>query len=55
MDDLTKEFIIQVYKEAIATFDIEYLSKSLKKAGINSTDPEVAALLRALDESYGIY
>ncbi|MCE7740925.1 MAG: hypothetical protein GOP50_00575 [Candidatus Heimdallarchaeota archaeon] len=55
MDEQTKEFIKQTYHEAIATFDIKYLSKTLEQAGIVSTDPEVAALLRELDRAYGIY
>jgi hypothetical protein len=55
MDDFTKEYIIQIYEKAIASFDIEYLDKNLREAGISIDDPEVKALLRELDEYYGIY
>ena len=55
MDDIIKEFIIQTYHDAIAAFDIEYLAKTLEQAGIDSTDPEVKALLKELDKEYGIY
>ncbi|OLS30193.1 MAG: hypothetical protein HeimAB125_20080 [Candidatus Heimdallarchaeota archaeon AB_125] len=55
MDEQTKEFIRQTYHEAIAAFDIEYLAITLEQAGIDSTNPEVSALLKELDKEYGIY
>ena len=55
MDDFSKEFIIQTYQDAIASFDIEYLDKTLREAGVRIDDPELKALLRELDEFYGIY
>ena len=55
MDEITKKFIRQTYHEAIAAFDIEYLAVTLEQADIDSTDPEVKALLKELDKEYGIY
>jgi len=55
MDEKTKDFIKQTYHEAIRTFDVEYLAETLSQAGINTSDPEVKAVLRELDEYYGIY
>lgn len=55
MDEQIREFVKQTYHEAIASFDIEHLAKTLEQTGIDSTDPEVSALLRELDKEYGIY
>ena len=55
MDEKTKDFIRQTYHKAIATFDAEYLGETLSQAGIDTNDPEIIALLRELDEYYGIY
>ena len=55
MDEKTKNFIKETYHEAIRTFDIEYLAKTLSTAGIDTSNPEVKALLKELDEYYGIY
>ena len=55
MDEKTKDFIKQTYQEAIETFDAEYLGETLSQAGVDINDPEVIALLRELDEYYGIY
>ncbi len=55
MDEQIREFVKQTYHEAIASFDIEHLAKILEQAGIDSTSPEVSALLRELDKEYGIY
>ena len=55
MDEKIKDLIKETYHEAIRTFDIEYLAETLSKAGIDTNNPEVKAVLKELDEYYGIY
>ena len=55
MDDHIKDFIKQVYMDALTKYGAEYMIDTLKNAGINSEDPEVIAYLKELDEMIGIF
>jgi hypothetical protein len=55
MDEQTKEFIKQVYMDALLQYGPEYMIETLKKEGINPEDSEVIAYIKELDEMVGIF
>lgn len=54
LDDITKEFIEQVYVDAMTLYGPDYMIETLEKEGLNNNS-EVRAFIKKLDEKFGIF